>query len=277
MHNPDSSVPIYDSSHQNSGPVEEFRQVWVYRDFISQLIYRELVVRYKRSVLGIIWTMLNPLAMMVVLSLAFSQVWKTSHSYAAFALSGLIAWNFFAQTTSQAMQKLVWGGDLLRRIYMPPTAFAISAVGTGLINLAISTIPLVIILLFEGIPLNFTILLLPLPVLLLAIYALAVGLLISTIAVYFPDFVEVYNILLMIWIYLSPVIYPEEILTPTLRVWLSILNPIYSLIRLFRLTIYDGRLPTLVELLPAVVIPVIIFMVSWILFTKKSNDFAYRL
>ena len=119
-------------------------------------------------------------------------------------LSGLIAWNFFSQTTTAAMVNLVWGGGLLHRIYMPRTSFALAAVATGMVNVTLSIVPLVLVMLVTGVPIRLAILFLPVPLLLLAFFALGVGLTISTLAVFYPDVAEMYGIAIVGWMYLTP-------------------------------------------------------------------------
>jgi ABC-type polysaccharide/polyol phosphate export permease len=270
-------VQIYDSARQGSAAIDELKEIIHYRDLILQIVRRDILTRYKRSVLGVAWTMLNPLGIMLVLTIAFSQAFGTTRSYAAYLLSGLIAWTFFSQTTNAAISHLIWGGGLLKRIYVPRTVFAFSAIGTGLVNLVLSIIPLVIVMLFTGVPLRWTVLFLPVPILLLAIFSLGMGLLISAIAVYFADVAEMYQIVLTAWMYLSPVIYPESILPDTYRTWIAIFNPMYHLIRMFRMPIYDGVIPGLSEILVTTAICVGTLLFSWIFFTRKADEFAYRI
>src|SRR5512147_119940 len=151
MANIHRSQVVYDSSERGSLVFDELREVVRFRNLILQLTRRDVVARYKRSVLGIAWTMLNPLGMMLVLTIAFSQILRFNiPGYPAFVLSGLIAWNFFAQTTTASMVNLVWGGSLLRRIYIPRSSFALAAMGTGLVNVSLSLIPLLVIILAVG-------------------------------------------------------------------------------------------------------------------------------
>lgn len=222
--------------------------------------------------------MLNPLGMMVVLTLAFSHImrFQTEYSYSGFVLSGLIAWNFFSQTTTAAMVNLVWGGGLLHRVYMPRTSFAIAAILTGLVNFTLSLVPLLLVLLISGVPLTAWFLLAPIPLLLLACFALGVGLLISTFAVFYPDVAEMYAIAIMGWMYLTPVIYPVAILPDVYRFWVTRLNPMYYFIELIRASIYYGK-PLPIELLiPAALIAVVMLLIGWLVFTSKSDEFAYR-
>src|SRR5438093_12357629 len=120
--------PIYDSARRPLPFWEELCEAWRYRDMVVQLVARDMKVRYKRSVLGIAWTMLNPLMMMVVLTLVFSHLFRvTLPHYPIYVLSAMVLWNFFAQSTTVAMSQLVWGGALLPRIYMPRPTCALGA------------------------------------------------------------------------------------------------------------------------------------------------------
>jgi ABC-2 type transport system permease protein len=270
---------IYDSARRSHPVVEELVEAFRYRHLILQLVRRDVLTRYKRSVLGVGWTLLNPLGMMIVLTLAFSQIFRfdSIRSYPAYVLSGLLAWTFFQQTTTAAMVNLVWGGGLLNRIYIPRAAFALAAVGTGLVNLGLSAIPLVLVTLLTGVPLTPAVVFLPVSMLVLAAFALGVGLLISTLAVYFPDVAEMYQIALTAWMYLTPIIYPEEVLPEVYRFWITSFNPMYYLVRLYRLPVYDGRFPTMAEFLPAALIAGVMLAAGWWVFSQKSDEFSYRI
>jgi ABC-type polysaccharide/polyol phosphate export permease len=220
--------------------------------------------------------MLNPLGMMVVLSIVFSQIFRISiENYPAYVLSGLIAWNFFSQTSSSAIYALVWGGDLMQRIYIPRSIFAISSIGTGLINLTLSIVPLILVMLVIGSPLHITILLAPLAMILLALFSLGLGLLISTIGIYFFDVVEMYAIILMAWMYLTPIIYTLDLLPERIQRWLQ-LNPMVHLVELFRSLLFYGKIPTLEHWLIPAGFALGTFLLGWLVFTSKSDEFAYR-
>jgi len=273
------NILIYDSAKKRHPAVDELKEVFNYRNLIQQLVRRDILTRYKRSVLGIAWTLLNPLGMMIVLTLAFSQIFKfgTVYGYPAYVLSGLLPWTFFSQTTTAAMVNLVWGGDLLHRIYIPRASFAIAAIGTGLVNIILSTIPLIIVMLITGVPIHTSILFLPISLLLLAGFSLGLGLLISTIAAYFPDVSEMYQIVLVAWMYLTPIIYPIEILPEAYRYWITALNPLYYLINLYRIPTYYGRFPSWAEFIPAVVVSILMLVIGWWVFSSKSDELAYRI
>ncbi len=269
------TLPVYDSARRGFIVLDEMLEVIRYRELIYQLVRRDIVARYKRSVLGIAWTMLNPLGMMIVLSIVFSQIFKTVPGYPAYVLSGIIAWNFFSQTTSAIISSFVWGGEFFQRIYLPRSVFAFSAIGTGLVNVLISFVPLVVVMIVIGAPIRPAFIFEPIPIILMACFSLGFGLLISSIAVYFPDVAEMYQIVLMAWSYLSAIFYPLDIL-PKQMMPLLRFNPILPLIKLFRLPIYDGKIPGIADLLPALLISLVTICVGWWIFARKSDEFAYR-
>lgn len=274
-----SGEMIYDSARRGIPAWDELRELKRYRNLIWQLVRRDVTARYKRSLLGIAWTMLNPLGMMIVLTIAFSQIFKMGdlRGYPTYVLSGLLIWNFFSQTTTAAMVNLVWGGSLLKRIYIPRTSFALAAIGTGIVNTVLGLVPLLLVMLVLGSPIGWSFLLFPLPVLLTAMFALGVGLIISTFAVYFPDVAEMYQILLNAWMYLTPIIYPEDILPETARRVIVLLNPMYHIVHLFRVTVYDARLPRWGELWPPALIALLTLALGWVIFASRSREFAYRI
>jgi len=268
---------VYDSAQLATPAIEEARSILRYRALVLQFVRRDLVARYKRSILGVTWTMLNPLATMIILSVVFSQIFKTDHTFPVYIMAGLVAWGFFSQTTSDSMYNLIGGVSLLQRIYMPPTVFAVSAIGNGLINLLISLIPLSLVMLVLGVPIHLSILFLPVSILALAMFSLGVGLLVSTLAVYFRDVTALYQVVLTAWMYLTPIIYPENLLNPRFRFWVSALNPMWPIVHLFRVPLYEGRLPSLAEIWPALAVGLAVLILGWVVFTLRSKEFPYRI
>jgi ABC-2 type transport system permease protein len=264
----------YDSQKRKSPALEELIDSIKYRDLIFQLVRRDMVARYKRSLLGIAWTMLQPLGMMIVLTIVFSQLFHQVEGYPAYVLGGLMPWIFFAQTTTAEINQSVWGGTLMRRIYVPYTAFPAAAVGTGIVNLLLSIIPLLAMMLVVGRPIRLTILFLPIPIILLSAFALGVGLFLSSLAVRFPDIAEMYQIILQAWMYLTPIMYPSDILPEAIRK-LQLLNPMYYLILLFRVPIYDGVLPSMPLILAATGISALTLAIGWIYFSHQTDKFSY--
>jgi ABC-type polysaccharide/polyol phosphate export permease len=266
---------IYDSARRGPVALEELRGIFQYRELIYQLVRRDIVSRYKRSVLGIAWTLLQPLGMMIIISVVFSNLFQTVKGYPVYVLSGLIVWTFFAQTTNAIITQIVWGGALLRQIYMPRTSFAVSAIGTGLVNLLLSVILLFLIMFVEDLTFHWSILFLPVSILLLAAFSLGVGLIISTAAIHFPDVAEMYQIILTAWMYLTPIIYPEKIIPEAYRFWFFNLNPMYHILKVFRMSLLDGVFPDAKTLIIAVTVSSLTLIIGWLFFSKRSDEFAY--
>ena len=266
---------IYDSAKRGPVALEELRGIFQYRDLIYQLVRRDIVSRYKRSVLGIAWTLLQPLGMMIIITLVFSNMFQSVKGYPAYVLSGLITWTFFAQTTSAIINQIVWGGALMRQIYMPRTSFAVSAIGTGLVNLVLSFIPLILIILFTGLPIRWSFLFLPVSTLLLLAFSLGAGLIISTVAIHFPDVAEMYQIILTAWMYLTPIIYPEKIIPEKYQFWFFNFNPMYHIIKVFRIPLFEGVIPDAKTLIAAIVVSSLTLIIGWLFYSKRADEFAY--
>ena len=271
------AAAVYDSAQRPPAFWEELLQAWSYRDLVLQLIARDVKVRYKRSVLGVGWTMLNPLLMMVVLTLVFSHLWRFEvPHYPVYLLSAMVLWSFFAQSTTAAMSQLLWGGALLNTIYVPRAAFALAAIGSGLVNLVLSLVPLAVIMVATGVPLTFALLWLPVPIALAAMFALGIGLLLSALAVGFRDLVDMYQILLTAWYFLTPIIYPTSLLPEEDRWWL-LFNPMYYLVDAFRAPIHEGSIGGPTTLLMAAAFAVGALAVGWWVFAARTDDIGYRL
>jgi ABC-2 type transport system permease protein len=268
---------VYDSARLPPPFLRELYELIRYRDLIVQLISRDIRTRYKRSVLGVGWTLLNPLLMMAVLTLVFSQMFRANiEHYAVYLLSAQLVWIFFAQSTTQAMNSLAWGGPLITKIYLPRSVFAVSQVGLGLVNLTLALIPLLFITLLSGTGLTWALLWLPVPMLLVACFALGIGLLLSTLAIFFPDVVEMYQVCLTAWYFLTPIIYPVSALPESSRP-LMILNPAYHLIEAFRAPVYAGVGPEPVTLIAGSIAALLTLTAGWLLFARAADDIPARL
>lgn len=267
----------YDSANVPSPAINELGELWRYRDLLRMLVSNSIKTRYKRSALGVVWTLLNPLLNTLVLTIAFSQLLRFEvENYAIYLLVGLLVWNFFSQTTLHAMNTLVWGSSLIKRIYVPRSIFAVSVLGNGLVNFGLSLIPLALIMLIMGHSFTWTLLLLPIALVLLGMFTLGITLLISTLAVFFVDVIDMYGILISAWFYMTPIIYPIEIVPEKFAIFLR-LNPMFYIIGLFRGLIFEGVIPSPELWLISVALAFSTLLLGWWIFTKKSDEFAYRI
>jgi ABC-2 type transport system permease protein len=271
------TTDVYDSSKRPHPLIEEVLALIKYRELIYQFVSRSVKTRYKRSALGVVWTMLNPLLTMVVLTIVFSSIFRFQiEHFPIYILSGQVVWIFFSSVTSGAMGEMVWSGDLLKRIYVPKSVFIMSAIGTSLVNIGISLIPLLAISLVVGVRLSWALLVWPFSVLLLSIFSMGVGFLLSTASVYFADMLPVYDVILTIWLYATPIIYPLEII-PENWLWFFRLNPLYYLVEAFRIPLLYGIVPTAGIWIPATVSSILILIVGGWVFTSRARDYVYHL
>ena len=268
-------IQIYDSEKNKNPALEEIKDILKFKDLIVQLVRRDIITRYKRSYLGILWTMLNPLGTMIIMSVVFSRLFNVRGAYPAFIITNLVAWNFFAQTSAATLVNMIWGSDLFQRIYLPRTSLVVSTIGTGIINLVFSLVPLAVIYIFTKTPITEAIILLPVAILFLAAFALGFSLILSTFGVFFPDVSEMYPIVLTAWMYLTPIIYPEEMIADVLNGWLLKLNPLYHLLKFFRLVTFDGIYPTGQEFFVPLAISFGTLSIGWVFFTTQAKKFAY--
>ncbi len=267
---------IYDSARPRVRFVEDALELWQYRSLLIGLVRRDLTVRYKRSVLGFFWVMLNPLAMLLVMTVVFSAVFRFSiEHYAVYLLSALLLWNLFAQSTYQGIHNVVWGGSLTSKIYFPKSVFVLSALGVGVVNLLFALLPLALIMLLTGQPYTWALLFVPVSIGLAALFSLGIGLIVATLSVFFADMIDLYQVGLAIVMYLTPIFYPVSIV-PERFAFFMYLNPMYYFVTIFRQPIYDGVLPDPSLIAIATCLALATLVVGWLFFTAKSDEFAYH-
>lgn len=253
-------------------------EIFRYRDLIFALVARELKVRYRRSAIGFVWTMLQPLLMMLVLQVVFSAIFRfdlPSGNYAVFALAGLLFWNFFSQSIVASMNSLRGNSHLLRKLPVPKEVFPLATVISGVINLLFALVPLLLILLVTEHPLTPALLFLPVSILLAAVFTLGAGLLLSPLAVFFSDVVELVGVILSILMYLTPVIYPMSILQDSPYLPLVRFNPIRSILEVFRDPIFFGKIPPLSHLTVCAGIALLALLLGAVAFRRTSDRIPF--
>jgi ABC-2 type transport system permease protein len=249
-------------------------ELFRFSEVLEELVKRDLKVRYKRSVLGIFWTMLNPLLMMVITSIVFASLFRnTISNFPIYVLSGYLVWTFFSQTTVAASSSILDSSGLTRKVYVPPALFPLACIASGVINLGLSLIPLVLLMLVTGGIFSWTLIVLPFSAVLLALFCYGIGLILSSSAVFFRDAVYTYQVLLVAWMYLTPLFYPESIIPDRFKIFVY-LNPLYYLVELFRAPIYQGTLPDAVTVIAAAAFSIVAVVLGWWFFEASRNRFV---
>ena len=253
-------------------------EVFRYRDLILALVSRELKVRYRRSAIGFTWTMLQPLLTMLVLQIVFSSIFRFKldyGNYPVFVLAGLLFWNFFSQSIVASMNSLKGNAMLLKKLPIPREVFPLATVISGVINLCLALVPLLLILLITRHPLTPALFFLPVSILLAAIFTLGAGLLLSPLAVFFSDVVEMVGVVLSILMYLTPIMYPMSILKSSRYLPLVRFNPVRSILEVFRDPIYHGKVPPLTHLTVCVGIALAALVIGAFAFRRTSDRIPF--
>lgn len=273
----ETGAVVYDSDSRGNPLFDDFNELWRYRYLLLNLISRDLKVRYKRSALGFAWAMLNPLLTMLVLATVFSAMFRFDvESYATYVLTGLLLWNFFQQGSVLAMTSFRANAGILTKIYVPASIFVTSAVASAFVNLLFAIVPLLIVALIDGVRPTLSWFLVIVPVFQTALLALGIGYVVATLAVYFQDIVDIYQVLMNAYFYLSPIVYPIALLSPELQ-RLERFNPFFYILNNIRTAVIDGAAPPLPDILLGSVFPVAVVVVGWSIFSWKKHDFAYHL
>jgi ABC-2 type transport system permease protein len=269
---------LVNSADDRVRTVGELKDLVRYSHLLANLVRRDLTVRYKRSVIGFFWTMLNPLLLMIILSVVFSNIFRFEgiDHYAVYFLSEYLVFGFFAQTTVTSMTSLSWNGGLMKKVRVPKSIFAISTTLSGLVNLCLAYLPLFVIMLVLGAPIRPTVLFLPVAFLIIGMFTLGVSFLLSALAVYFEDVSHMYQVATIGLMYMTPIIYPISIV-PAKFMWVMRVNPLTHLFKLARDPVYLGQLPAPHVLQASIVLSVVALIVGWLVFHRMSRNFYHHL
>lgn len=246
------------------------------RQLIWALALKELKLRYKRSLLGFLWALLNPMLLMLVLAVVFTTVMPiTLPHYAIFLLSVLLPWTFFAQSLSYAAESIVGNGDLIKKVAVTKAVFPIAAVVSNMINLLLSMIPLVLIVLAMRHPFYWTWLFLPVPLAALTIFTLGATFFFATANVYYRDVAHIIQVLLNVLFYLTPIIYAIDSI-PHRYQWLFKLNPLIFALNQFRLSVYYGKLPAMRSILASFICGFLALIIGFTIFRRHQDEFVFH-
>lgn len=260
------------------GPIAELIS---FRQLIGVLVVRELKVRYKRSIFGMLWTLFNPLLLMVVYTVVFSTIMPSSvPDFAIWLLAGLLPWIFFSTALMQGMGSVLANQELIRKVRLPQAVFPLSVVGSNLINFLLSLIPLFLVMLVLGHPVTPALLFLPVAAAILALFASGVTIALASATVFFRDVRHLTEVLLQLLFYLSPVLYDvsQVLRGGAANAWWKELflrelelNPITYLLPLVRDPVYSGTLPPLQTIAIATSFSVASLVLGFALFAKLEK------
>lgn len=252
-----------------------FLTIYEYREYFKQSIARDLRKQYKRSVLGYVWSMLHPLLMMAILAIVFSNIMKRpAKEYAIFLFTGMLAWEYFNATVTQNLRAIRSNLNIISQVPVPKYLFSLSYAFSNLVNLFLSLLPLMLIMLLVGRPFHLTILALPLVLLPLFIFTMAVSLFVAVANVFFEDTQHLTTVVLRALYFLCPILYGPEHLPQSLLTWLRI-DPMFSIIEFMRDIFMEGKLPDPALYLTNLAgVTMLLIVVLWI-FHRADDKFIY--
>lgn len=247
-----------------------------YSFLIKQLVLRDFRVRYKRSVLGILWSMLNPLLTSFVLNFIFSTIFKQQiEHYIVYVMAGFVVFNYYSETTNQAMLSIVGNKALITKVYIPKYIFPLSKVLSSAINFVAALAALLIVILFNGLRINAHYLLLPILFLSIMLFTFGMSCILSVLTVFFDDTRFLYSVVLVLWTYATPIMYPAEILNQYQMI--MNFNPLYHYITFFRdIVLYDA-MPSIKTVVICYAVGLVVCVLGLLLFKKTQDKFILHI
>jgi lipopolysaccharide transport system permease protein len=253
----------------------DLKELWAYRELLWVLVARDIKVRYKQTVLGASWALIQPLASMLLFSLIFGRLAKIPSDgfpYPIFVFAGLLPWTFFANALSASSNSLVGQQQLISKVYFPRLIIPLSSVGSGLVDFAISSLIMLALMIYFGVGASINLLVVPILIVAVIFIALGVGTLLSALTVTYRDFRYIIPFMVQFWMYATPVVYPASMF-PEKWQWVLYLNPMAGLIEAFR-SAFLGRVFDIDGIVISGISAIVIFVVGVLYFEKMERRFA---
>jgi ABC-type polysaccharide/polyol phosphate export permease len=275
----DTPPTTYDSARRRRPLITDVGNLRSYRGLLRLLIVRDLTVRYKRSSLGLWWTLLNPLLFSAVLWIVFGQIFRFETPgvpYIVYLLSGVLFMGFFAQGVMTTGSAIVNSAAILTKVSVPPEVFSFAAAIAAGANFLLSLPILILAQILLGVGVPWTVILVPIPVIATVLLVTGLGLLVASAAVFFFDILDLTAVLIQLVSYLTPSFYPIEIIPEHLR-WLVFLNPLYSYLTIFRGFMYGGEFAPAWQFAVMFVTAAVSFLLGVLVFTRSWKNLVVRI
>lgn len=251
-----------------------FLEFWKYKDLLKLLVSRDLKLKYRRSFLGYVWSILNPLLIMVVMAIVFSHMFhRNIENFPVYLFCGQLLFNYMNQTTHKAISSITGNGSLLKKTYMPKYIFTLAKTTSGLVDLLFSLGALLIVMIVTGTRFTLYALLFPFVILQVYVFCVGLGLFLAQANVFFRDIQYIYNAVTTAWLYVSCIFYPLDMLPHWLQWIITHLNPMYFYIAQFRSIIHIGQFPDLWFIFAGIISALLSLVVGVLSFLKSKDRF----
>lgn len=251
-----------------------FMMFWKYKDLMAQLVSRDIKLKYRRSFLGYLWSILNPLLVMVVMAIVFSTMFRRNiENFPVYLFTGQVIFNFMNTSTHQAIFSITGNSALLKKTYVPKYIFTVSKITSSLVDFIFSLGALLIVMIATKAKFTPYILLIPFVALQLYAFCVGLGMFLAQANVFFRDIQYIYNAVTTAWMYLTPIFYPIDLLPNDVMWIVKHLNPMYFYVGQFRDLVYYGRMPGPVIILAGCTTAVVAVIIGVKSFLKTQNNF----
>jgi len=248
-----------------------------YKYYLGLLIKRDFVSRYRKSVLGVLWSLLNPLLTMLVMTLVFSYIFRQEiENFPIYLLSGMLIYSFFNESTTLAMNSIIASEGIIKKIYVPKYVFPLSRVVSSLVNLVFTLAAFILVFIFTNAPFHWTIFLIPIPIIYTFVFSLGVAMLISSLAVMFRDITYLYGVFTLLLMYMTPIFWPVSMLSPQLAPIIG-LNPLFQFVMYFRQLALWGTIPDLWTNMVCIGYALLAFCGGTAIFMKQQDKYLLSL
>lgn len=250
------------------------KNFYKYKNLFKQLVSRDVKLKYRRSVLGYLWSVLNPLFTMAIMVVVFSHLFRSDiQNFPLYLISGQILFNYMSDSTNAAMQSVTGSSGLLKKIYVPKYIFTISKVTSTLITMLLSLIALVIVAMITKAPFTWTYILIVIPIFELYLFCIGLGLFLAQASVFFRDVQYIYSVVLTAWMYLTPIFYPVSLLPEKLSFMITHFNPMYYYIEQFRVIVMNGEIPGIPIMFYGLILSILMILIGAWSFRKTQDRF----
>ncbi|NLK27601.1 MAG: ABC transporter permease [Clostridiales bacterium] len=254
-----------------------FSGFFKYKDLLMELVSRDIKIRYRRSVLGLFWTLLNPILMMTVMTLVFSGLFRFDiENFPIYFFTGHILFTFLTESTTNGMHSIVESSNLINKVYIPKYLFPLSKVLSSGVNLIFSFVAMIFVMIATGVKFYSTMLLTPLIIFYLLLLAAGLSLILASCQVFFRDTAQLYSVFTLLWMYLTPIFYPVSLLGDKLKIALT-LNPMVHYITYFRNIVLDNKVPSLQQNITCLVMGLMFFCFGLCVFYRKQDKFILHI
>jgi len=248
-----------------------------YKNLLIELVVRDIKTRYRRSVLGLLWTLLNPLLTMIVMTMVFSNLFRSDiEHFPVYLLTGTILFTFNTEATTQALTSVIANASLIKKVYIPKYLFPFSRVVSSMVNLGFALIALLLVMIVTGTPFHTTLALFAIPIFYLLLFTTGLSLALSALTVFFRDIHHLYGVFTLLWTYSTPLFYPASII-PEKFSWIFVWNPMYYYVDYFRQLVLYGQLPDLGSNLICFFIGFVMLLVGLFTFYKTQDKFILHI